>query len=497
METWREIRRKVLAEDESKRQICREYGLHFRTLQKILDHPEPPGYRLKEPRAKRKIGVFLPVIDEILKSDKSGKVPKKQRHTAQRIFDRLVAEHGYEGGYTAVKEAVRAFKQRSAEVFVPLSHPPGWAQVDFGEAEIDLAGVRYKVHLFVMTLPFSDAVFICAFPRECTEAFQEGHKRAFEFFGAAPFRISYDNSKIAVISIGKGRERKLTDGFLRLQSHYLFAEHFCLVRRPNEKGHVETLIKYARQNFLVPVPEVDRIEQLNAHLAQCSRADLSRTLRGKDKPKGELLDQERDAMLPLPATRFEAHRVEEARANSLSLVRFDCNDYSVPTAYAHHEVTAVGTIDQVRLVVNDRLAARHERSWDKQKVFFEPVHYLALLERKPGALDFARPMEGWDLPPCFDLLRRRLEADMEREAIREYIKVLRLLENSTVSQLARAVEKALSIGATSVDAIRLILESHRQAPIALFCLDGRPHLKSVRVPAVDLSAYRRLTEGAS
>ena len=191
-----------------------------------------------------------------------------------------------------------------------------------------------------------------------------------------------------------------------------------------------------------------------------------------------------------------AHRVEETRANSLSLVRFDRNDYSVPTEFAHHPVTAVGTIDQVRLIVNDRLAARHDRCWEKQKVFFEPVHYLALLERKPGAFDFARPMEGWDLPPCFDLLRRRLEADMEREALREYIKVLRLIDISSIPQLAKAIDKALSIGATNVDAIRLILEHNRQAPVALFCLDGRPHLKSVRVPPVNLAAYRSLREGA-
>jgi hypothetical protein len=168
----------------------------------------------------------------------------------------------------------------------------------------------------------------------------------------------------------------------------------------------------------------------------------------------------------------------------------------VPTKYAHHEVTAVGTVDEVRLVVGAKLAARHERCWDKERVFYEPVHYLALLERKPGALDFARPMEGWDLPPCFDLLRRRLEADMEREAAREYIKVLRLLENSTPPQLARAVEQALSIGATNVDAIRLILERNRQAPIALFSLDGHPHLKDVRVPDLDLAAYAGLKESA-
>jgi transposase len=494
MEMWRDIRRRVLVEGEGKRQICREYSIHFRTLQKILSHPEPPGYRQTRPREKRKIGPYLSLIEEFLTADR--KAPKKQRHTAKRIFDRLVDEYGYTGGYTAVKEAVRAFKQRSREVFVPLSHPPGWAQVDFGYAGIDLAGERTEVAFFVMTLPFSDAFFVCAFPRECTETFQEGHKRSFMFFDGVATRISYDNSKIAVISIGKGRDRKLTDGFLRLQSHYHFTEHFCRVRRPNEKGHVETLVGYSRRNFMVPVPKVETIEELNTYLESCCRADLGRTLRGKEKSKGERLQEERSVMLPLPTERFEAHRVEKVSANSLSLIRFDGNDYSVPTKYAHHPVTAIGTVDKVRLVVDNRLAASHRRCWKKHGTFFDPVHYLALLERKPGALDFARPMEEWGLSPCFDLLRRRLESDMEEnKGVREYIKVLRLLETATATQLAGAIEQALFIGATSVDAIKLILEHRRQAPIALFSLDGHPHLKSVRVPGVDLTGYGGLTEG--
>jgi len=497
MEKWRDIRRRVIAEGESKRHICREYGIHFQTLQKILRYDSPPGYRQSQPRAKRKIGPFIPIIDEILRADKDDKVHKKQRHTAKRLFDRLVDEYGYEGGYTAVKEAVRAYKQRTAEVFMPLSQHPGWAQVDFGQADIDLAGERTKVHFFVMTLPFSDAFFVCVFERECTETLQEGHKRAFVFFDAVASRISYDNSRIAVITVGKGRDRKLTDEFLRLQSHFHFKEHFCLVRRPNEKGHVEMLVGFARRNFMVPMPKVDSIEELNAHLESKCRADLARTIRGKDKPKSELLEQERASMLPLPKQRFESHRVEKTKATSLSLARFDKNDYSVPTKYAHHRVTAIGTVEEVRLVVDTHLVATHKRCWKKHRTFYEPVHYLPLLERKPGALDFARPMENWELPFCFDLLRRRLESDMEEnKGVREYIKVLRLLEHASVSQLGRAIEQALSIGATDVDSIRLILEYRRQEPIALFCLDGRPHLKSVHVPGVDLAAYQGLTEGA-
>src|SRR3954463_12231044 len=291
MENWAEIRRRVLADGLSKRGACREYEIHWDTLQKILAHPEPPGYRRAAPRPRPKLDPFLPVIHQILEGDREA--PKKQRHTGRRIFERLRDEHGYQGGLTIVKQAVADRRLRSAEVFVPLAHPPGEAQVDFAQAEVALEGQATTVALFVMTLPYSDAIFVCAFPRECTEAFLEGHVRAFACFGGVPRRISYDNSRIAVAQITGGRDRKVTDAFLRLKSHHLFEPHFCPVRRPNEKGHVETLVGFARRNFLVPVPAVHGgLEPLNSRLEADCRADLARRLRGKPATKAELLAEE-------------------------------------------------------------------------------------------------------------------------------------------------------------------------------------------------------------
>jgi transposase len=496
MENWAEIRRRVLVDGLSRRAACRAYGIHWKTLRKILTHPEPPGYRRTRPRRTSILEPLLPVVHQILRDDK--KAPRKQRHTAVRIYRRLRDEHGYRGGLTVVKDAVRAWRGRNAEVFVPLAHPPGEAQADFGEAEVTLDGRPAKVAVFVMTLPYSDALFCCAFPRECTEAFLEGHVRAFAFFGGVPRRISYDNLKIAVAKIVGSRQRKVTGEFLRLASHHLFEAHFCLVRRPNEKGHVETLVSYARRNFLVPVPCLrDGLEGLNARLEADCRADLSRRLRGKPATKGELLAEERAALLPLPAEALTAARVEQPHADSLSLVRFDTNDYSVPTGFAHRRVTAIGTVDAVRIAVGDRVVAVHRRSWGREGVFYDPVHYLALLERKPGALDFAAPLEGWKLPVCFGVLRRRLEAEFGGPGTRQFIKVLRLLEGASLPELARAIERALELGTADADAVRLILEHRRERPAGLFCLDGRPHLKLVGVPAPDLSAYASLTAGVA
>jgi transposase len=493
MEQWAEIRRRVLTGELSKREACREYGLHWQTLKKILAADEPPPFRPEVPRAKPRLGPFLPVIHQILEADRQA--PKKQRHTAERIFQRLRDEHGYAGCASIVRAAVAEWRRAQAEVFVPLAHPPGEAQVDFGHAEVVIAGEQVTAAVFVLTLPHSDAFFVRAFPKECTESFQDGHCKAFDYLGGVPTRISYDNSKVAVAAITGHRGRTPTREFLRLASHYLFAYRFCRVRRPNEKGHVEAMVGFARRTFLVPVPQAESWEALNTELVRRCEADLGRRLRGKDRPKGELLAAERSSLRPLPANGFEPRRVELAHANSLSLVRFDGNDYSVPTAYAHQPITVVGGLDEVRLVCRDRLVARHRRHWGSEHVTFDPVHYLALLERKPGAFDHARPLAEWALPEPFAVLRRRLEAAWGETGVRHFIQVLRLLEKCSLGELTVAVERALGIGATTADAVRVLLEVTREAPVRLFRLDGRPHLAGVTVPRPDLAAYRALREG--
>ena len=227
-------------------------------------------------------------------------------------------------------------------------------------------------------------------------------------------------------------------------------------------------------------------------------ADMRRSVRGKPEGKQARLEVDRAAMLALPAESFDPRRVVQAAVNSLSLVRFDRNDYSVPTAHAHHEVTVLGGVEQVRILSGVEVVAEHHRCWSKEQVAFDPRHYLALLERKPGALDHARPLENWNLPGCFTLLRRRLEADLGYAGTREYIKVLRLMEKTPLSQLAGAIEAALAIGATSADAVALILYHRQEHPVGLFSLDGHPHLKSVVIDPPDLTAYDRLTQiGAS
>lgn len=324
MDEWSEIRRRVLVEGVSRRQILRETKMHWLTLKKILEHSQPPGYRQQMPRRKTKLGDYLKRIEEILKEDQA--MPRKQRHTAKRIWERL-REDGFTGGYTVVKDAVRDLTQRNQEVFVPLVHRPGEAQVDFGHALARVNGRLRKVAFFVMALPYSDASFVMAFERECTETFWEGHVQAFEFFKGVPRRITYDNTKVAVSQI-LGRARRLTQGFLQLKSHYLFDHHFCRVARGNEKGVVEGQVKFTRLNYFVPVPQVRDMAELNAHLRQRCAEDRQRQLRGQPGTKAELLLEDQKAFLPLPPSPFDACRKFLTKASSLSLVRLDGNDYS-------------------------------------------------------------------------------------------------------------------------------------------------------------------------
>jgi len=256
---------------------------------------------------------------------------------------------------------------------------------------------------------------------------------------------------------------------------------------------VEGVVKYARLNFLVPVPQVSDLEELNRNLAEACREDLKRRLRGKSATKAQLLTEDREAFLPHPAGGFDACRKVPTRANSLSLARFDRNDYSVPVAYAHHEILVKGYVDRVLLVHKQCVVAEHRRSWGKEGVFFNYLHYLPLLERKPGAIDHARPMADLNLPGCFNVLRRRLENEQQKQGdgTREFIRVLRLLEDYPMSRLEEVVEKALAMRVHSRDAIAQFL-SPRPLQQSSFLLDGQKHLRRVQVDRPDLTAYRTL-----
>src|SRR5271154_1485574 len=437
------------------RQAAREFGLSRKTIRKMMQFSLPPGYARKKPVVRPKLGPWLGVIDQILVDDQSQ--PKKQRHTAKRIWDRLKAEHAFQGGYTVVKDYVRQARLRHKEVFVPLAHLPGDAQADFGEALVVIAGVERKAHFQCFDLPHSDDCFVIAFPAENTEAFLEGHNQAFAYFGGVPRSMLYDNTRIAVKEIAGDGARKPTEAFSGLQSHYLFAAKFGRPAKGNDKGNVEGLVGYARRNFLVPVPRVTSWEELNERLLNGCRERRARRLRGHQETIGERFERDRAAFLPLPVSEYEACEKRVARVSSMSLVRYRTNDYSVPTEYGHRDVLVKGYVHEVVIVCGSQVIARHRRSYQREDMVFDPLHYLALLEQKARALDQAAPLVGWELPECFARLRRLLEGRLNKGGKREYVQVLRLLETFSLQEVEAAIVDALHLGTISFDAVKHLL----------------------------------------
>ena len=303
-------------------------------------------------------------------------------------------------------------------------------QVDFGEALTEIAGVECKIHFFAMDLPHSDACFVQAYPAETAEAFCDGHNAAFGFFGKVPRSILYDNTKLAVARILGDGVRQRTRVFSELQSHYVFADRFGRPGKGNDKGKVEGLIGWIRRNLLVPVPRAASLATLNEQLLEGCRRRLGDRLRGHDETIGERLVRDMEAFHSLPPAPYDACEKKAGRVSSQLLVRYRGTDYSVPTAYGHREVVIRGYVHEVVICCGAEVIARHPRSYEREDFVFDPLHYLALLERKIGALDQAAPLVGWDLPAEFATLRRLIEARMAKRGKREFVQVLRLLECS-------------------------------------------------------------------
>jgi transposase len=495
VELYGRVRHACHVEGLSQREAARRFGIHRNTVRKMLTFSVPPGYRRTKPPLRPKLDAFTALIDTILEADRTA--PPKQRHTAKRIHERLRAEHGFAGGYTIVKDYVHEWRARAQEVFVPLAHPPGHAQVDFGEAVAVIGGARQKIHFFCLDLPHSDAGFVKAYPAERIEAFCDGHNAAFAFLGGVPQSILYHNTKLAVARILGDGTRQRTRSFAELQSHYLFRDRFGRPGKGNDKGKVEGLVGYARRNFLVPIPTVASFAELNAHLEQRCLERLDHCLRGHAESIGERLMRDLAVLQGSPPVPYEACERKAARVSSLSLVRYDRNDYSVPTAYGHRAVLVRGYVEEVVIACGAEVIARHPRSYAHEDFVFDPLHYLALLEQKVGAFDQAAPLQGWALPEAFTILRRLLEARMGKHGKREHVQVLRLLETFPLEDVHAAVREALRLGAIGFDAVKhLVLCRIERRPPKLD-LTTYPYLPRVTVATTSAKAYLSLLGGTA
>jgi len=372
---------------------------------------------------------------------------------------------------------VHSRKATSGEVYFPLQFDPGEeAQVDWGEAWAVIGGVERKVSLFCMRLCYSKASFVRAYERETQEALLDGHVRAFAFFGGVPRRTAYDNLKAAVVSVGRGQDRRLTIRFRELRSHYLFETRFCNVACGHEKGHVENLVKHSQRTYMTPVPQMAGLETLNRHLLEQCEKDKERLVTRLGRTQGDLLVEEQASMLPLPERPFEACKRVSTFAGKQALVRFERNDYSVPVEYAYHPVVIKGFVDRVGLHVAEQQVAVHSRCYEASQYILDPYHYLPLLQRKPGGLHNARAFKGQPWGEDFERMRQQLEYRYEGEGTRKYIRILLFFTRFAVREVKEAVSVCVRRRAYSDEAVHSVLTYAPRRRLPSLDLSDRPDL---------------------
>lgn len=486
------IRWLYFRQGKSIRAIAKELRHSRKTVRKVLELDDVREHRYDLKRAKPCL-VTDPVKEIILQwLEEDKQRPVKQRHTARRIYERLVEEHGFQGAESTIRRLVRHLRQdEPREVYIPLAFGLGLAaQFDWGEAQVILNGQPRRVYLFCMRLCASRVGFVMAFLHQHQEAFFEGHREAFEFFGGVPQRVIYDNLKTAVQKVLKGTSRREQVAFLALRSHYLFQADFCNTGRAHEKGQIENLVRYCRRNFLVPVPECASLAELNKLLREkCLEDARTRKIPQSGKLVAEVWAEEREALLPLPPKPFSCCRLVEVKSDGYARVRFENNYYSVPAAYARRWLTVKAFTEHIEVWCQDRYLVNHKRLYGRGQESLMLDHYLDELLSKPRALRDARPFQATALPPVYrQLLQGLLPEGLA--GVREFIKILRLARFFGDAALARAVQRALDEGT-------VFLRRHPANPGHLtrpteFSVADHPSIPAVKVAPPDPARFDRL-----
>lgn len=493
------IRRAYFIEEKKIRQIAREFRCSRETVRKAIASPEPAAYTLTVSRPAPVLGAYKERIQELLAENE--RLPRKQRYTGHKIYQ-VIQKEGYGGSESTVRGYIARLRQakKRQKVYLPLEFDPGTdAQVDWGEGMAIIAGERVKVQLFYMRLCYSRKLFMMAFPNQKQEAFFEGHVRAFHHFQGVPHRISYDNLKVAVHRVLEGRNRQEQEAFVVFRSHYLFEGRFCTPGQGNEKGRVEEGVGFGRRNFMVPLPDVASFEALNEHLlAQCLADDRRRVDR-QPVTIGEAWEMEKPHLLPLPERDFDCCVTYPATLNPYCQVVLETNRYSVPADKAYRNLVVKAYPFRVDILHLDEVLASHPRCYAREQDIFDPLHYLPLLEERPGAFEHAKPVRRWreKWPPVYERFLKRLqEQDLNGQSVREFVRVLKLHRDHPAKLVAQAVEQALEYGCVHADGVELCLRQllNPDMPLPSLSLSGLPSWAAVGEQPPDLNCYDQLLE---
>jgi len=474
------------------KQIARETGHSRNTIKKVL-RSEYSGYKPRIKQSYPILGPYLKLIDKWLTDDK--KQPKKQRHTAVRIYNRLKQEHNFQGAETTVRRYVREARLRlgvgSRQVFIPSDPEAGVeAEVDWGRCHAVLGGEKTLLKVFCMRSKYSGKHFVRCYPCERQQALFDGHIRAFSFFeGVFPVLI-YDNLTTAVQKVFRGKKRTFQESYEKFRGYYNFTSRFCNPGQGHEKGGVEGLVGYARRNYMVPVPKAETLEALNESLLKDCLSYGDHRLAGRELTVNELYEAEKAHLIPLPEIEFSNLETSFGKVDKYSTVIIDKNRYSVPTEYAYLKVKVVLYVNRVEIFYGSKKIASHQRLYNNNKWSLKPEHYLALIQQRPQAFNSARPIRQWrrSWPFCLErLLRRFCQKQGQTKGIKDFISVLMLYKEHAAGDIESAVEKALSASAGSSQAVKhILIESQdRSSPIV-------PLENWQTLPSPDVSIYQQI-----
>lgn len=499
MEQFEQIRRDYAREELSIRALAKRHGVHRRAVRQALADAVPPPKRAPETRPAPKLGPYRVQIDQWLEDDLQA--PRKQRHTARRIYQRLTEEQGADVSERQVDRYVAQARRRLGKVqaFVPLVADAGVeSEVDWGQAQVIMREEPTKVHVFLMRACHSGAQFAMAFQAETQQAFLEAHVHAFDWFEGVFETIRYDNLGSAVAQMLKGRRRVECDRFVALRSHYLFESVFCLSGKQgaHEKGGVENEVGRFRRRHLVPVPKVQDIEELNDLLFEACEEDLARTIVGRSETVGQALARERTLLSSLPREPHCTAQEASPRVDGKAMVWVRANRYSVPARLAGRRVRAQIGANEIDIWHEAQIVASHERLAGKRETSAKLEHYLDLLKQKPGALArslaLRQERDRGDWPGCFDELWSKIsERSGREEAARQMVDVLMLCRELGAETVKLAVSGALAAGAHDGKAVALLARRRERGVCP--ALEVEEHLAGIGCPPpADLTSYDEL-----